>query len=83
MNDYIFTFGSDQLSEFNVRPMNTLLCVRAHTETDARERVFAFDGIGSNFCTSYERKDLPFLFTGANYIQTTLKELNNVRINNN
>ncbi len=83
MNDYIFTFGSDQLKLFNVRPMHTLVVVRAHTETTAREKVFSFYGIESEFCTSYERKDLPALFTSECYQELTLKELNNARVNSN
>lgn len=53
MMKYIFTFGSNHLKDFSVRAMDVMLVVEGETVSDARSKVFQFDGIGKYFCTSY------------------------------
>lgn len=51
---YVITFGSGQLTEFYVRPVNVMLVIEAENELAARQSVFDFPGIGGRFCTSYK-----------------------------
>lgn len=55
---YVITFGSEQLTEFFVRPTNVMLVIEASDENSARQKAFDFPGIGEKFCTSYDYEEV-------------------------
>ena len=79
MNKYIFTFGSGQLTEFNVRPNDVALIIEANNENEARSIVFDYDGIGGKFCTSYPYSCMEQFKNEYNMNEYSLDELESRR----
>ena len=79
MNKYIFTFGSGQLTEFNVRPNDVALIIEANNENEARSIVFDYDGIGDKFCTSYPYSYIDQFKNEYNMKEYSLDELESRR----
>lgn len=78
---FIITFGSGQLTDFSVNPLNVMLIIEAKNDNEAREIVFNFDGIGSRFCTSYNYETYKDEFINSyNMKEYTLKDLEKLRI---
>ena len=50
---YIITFGSGQLSSFNVAPSDVSLVIDAESEVEARIKASQIEGVGNRFCSSY------------------------------
>ena len=50
---YIITFGSGQLSSFNVTPNDVSLVIDAESEVEARIKASQIEGVGNRFCSSY------------------------------
>lgn len=77
----VITFGSGQLTEFFVRPTNVMLVIEAENELEARNKVFAFDGIGERFCTSYNYEEVKEEFTAKYGMKEySLEDLESLRI---
>ncbi len=80
MNKYVITFGSGQLYDFNVIPNDVMLVIEADNMNEAREKVFDFDGIGGNFCTSYNYDEFVEEFKYEyGMIEYSLSDLNKLR----
>ena len=75
---YIITFGSAHLKDFNINPAKTALIVEGNDEHEARDKVFNFNGISNNFCTSYEYSEME-KFKKLGFKEITLDELEKLR----
>jgi len=71
---YIITFGSAHLKDFNINPAKTALIVQGNDEFNARDKVFNFNGINDNFCTSYDYSTIS-KFKEMGFKEVTLEEL--------
>lgn len=79
MNKFIITFGSGQLTEFDVRPNDVALIIEANNEYEARNIVFDYDGIGNKFCTSYPYSYIEQFKNVYNMIEYSLDDLESKR----
>lgn len=76
----IITFGSGQLTNFNVKPLDVMLVVEADSEKFARQQVFD-SVIGTNFCTSYSYEKYVQEFTEQYGMQEySLEELMSLQL---
>jgi len=75
---YIITFGSAHLKDFNINAMRVALVVEGDTEWEARDKVFNFNGINDNFCTSYDYSEIS-KFEKLGFKEVTLEELEKLR----
>lgn len=81
MQKYVITFGSGQLTEFFVRPVNVMLVIEAEDENLARRQAFDFPGIGGCFCTSYKYDEVKDEFINRYGMKEyTLSDLEDKRI---
>ena len=80
MEKRIFTFGSSQLKDFNVKPESVMLVVEGVDWLDCREQVFNYDGIGAVFCTDYAYDDYVDEFKNVyNMKEYTFADLEKIR----
>lgn len=80
MAKFIISFGSSQLKKFFVRATYTMVVIEAENMEEARKQAFAFDGIGNEFCTSYDYDSNIEQFIKDGRTILTLEELEAKRI---
>ena len=72
-NQYVATFGSYHLKDYNVIPIETIVIVEAKDEDSARDLLI--DSIGIDFCTTYPIDMLTYLQDKYKLKVYTLDEL--------
>lgn len=79
MKKFILTFGEDHLKEFNVRPSEVALTVKAKSGEEAAVIADEVLGIGNKYFGTYRVSNLGRFKIDYNMVEYTLDELESTR----